>query len=143
MEPIHAGTKHSWTFHPSAAAAHLQSWRQRLRQREHHVRHMKSAAYSIFSSYATRPMLMAGVGRQVQSGGQGTVKVSILHEKGDVIAKAVTGSVVNGSPACQLRPNHYSADENQPKLPPSAAPSNASPKGAPQTHPFSFLGLRV
>ena len=35
-------------------------------------------------------MLMAGVGRQVQSGGQRTVKVSILHEKGDVIAKAVT-----------------------------------------------------
>ena len=34
-------------------------------------------------------MLMAGVGRQVQSGGQWIVKVSILHEKGDVIAKAV------------------------------------------------------
>ena len=34
----------------------------------------------------TRPMLMAGVGRQVQSGGQRTVKVSILHEKGDLIA---------------------------------------------------------
>ena len=38
----------------------------------------------------TRPMHLAGVGRQVQSGGQRTVKVSILHEKGDVIAKAVT-----------------------------------------------------
>lgn len=38
----------------------------------------------------TRPMLMSGVGRQVQSGGQRTVKVSILHEKGDVIAEAVT-----------------------------------------------------
>lgn len=38
----------------------------------------------------TRPMLMAGVGRQVQSGGQRTVKVSVLHEKGDVIAQAVT-----------------------------------------------------
>jgi hypothetical protein len=38
----------------------------------------------------TRPMLMSGVGRQVQSGGQRTVKVSILHEKGDVIAKAFT-----------------------------------------------------
>ena len=35
-------------------------------------------------------MPMAGVGRQVQSGGQWIVKVSILHEKGDVIAKAVT-----------------------------------------------------
>ena len=35
-------------------------------------------------------MLMAGVGRQVQSSGQRTVKVSILHEKGDVITKAVT-----------------------------------------------------
>ena len=39
--------------------------------------------------YRTRPMLMAGVGRQVQSGGQRTVKVSVLHEKGDVIAQAV------------------------------------------------------
>ena len=38
----------------------------------------------------TRPMLMAGVGRQVQSGGQRTVKVSVLHEKGGVIAQAVT-----------------------------------------------------
>jgi len=38
----------------------------------------------------TRPMLMAGVGRQVQSGGQRTVKVSVLHEKGDVIAQAVS-----------------------------------------------------
>lgn len=38
----------------------------------------------------TRPMLMSGVGRQVQSGGQRTVKVSVLHEKSDVIARAVT-----------------------------------------------------
>ena len=38
----------------------------------------------------SRPMLMAGVGRQVQSGGQRTVKVSVLHEKGDLIAQAVT-----------------------------------------------------
>ena len=37
-----------------------------------------------------RPMLMSGVGRQVQSGGQKTVKVSVLHEKGDLIAQAVT-----------------------------------------------------
>ncbi|MDP3850442.1 MAG: hypothetical protein Q8Q59_08070 [Luteolibacter sp.] len=36
------------------------------------------------------PMLMAGVGRQVQSGGRGTVKVSVLHEEGDLIAHAVT-----------------------------------------------------
>ena len=50
----------------------------------------------------TRAMLIAGVGRQVQSGAQRTVKVSILDEKSDVIAKAVTGSVENGSPACQL-----------------------------------------
>ena len=50
----------------------------------------------------TRAMLIAGVGRQVQSGGQRTVKVSILDEKSDVIAKAATGSVENGSPACQL-----------------------------------------
>ena len=48
-------------------------------------------------------MLMAGVGLQVQSGGQRTAKVSILHKKGDVIAKAATDSGGNGSPACQLR----------------------------------------
>lgn len=38
----------------------------------------------------SRPMLMQGVGRQVQSGGQRTVKVSILHENQDAIAHAVT-----------------------------------------------------
>ena len=38
----------------------------------------------------SRPMLMQGVGRQVQSGGQRTVKVSILHEKQDCITRAVT-----------------------------------------------------
>ena len=38
----------------------------------------------------TRPMLMSGVGRQMQSGGQKTVKVSVLHEKGSLIAHAVT-----------------------------------------------------
>jgi hypothetical protein len=38
----------------------------------------------------TRPMLMSGVGRQVKSGGQRTVKVSVLHEKGELIAHAVT-----------------------------------------------------
>ncbi len=38
----------------------------------------------------TRPMLMAGVGRQVQSRGQRTVKISIFDEKGDHIAQAVT-----------------------------------------------------
>ena len=63
-------------------------------------------------------MLMAGVGLQVQSGGQRTAKVSILRRKGDVIAKTATGSVVNGSPACQLRRNDYSADENQPSYRP-------------------------
>ena len=38
----------------------------------------------------SRPALMQGVARQVQSGGQRKVKVSLLHEKGDVIARAVT-----------------------------------------------------
>lgn len=38
----------------------------------------------------TRPMLMSRVGRLVQSGGQRAVKVSVLHEKGDLIAQAVT-----------------------------------------------------
>jgi hypothetical protein len=38
----------------------------------------------------SRPALMQGVARQVHSGGRRTVRVSLLHEKGDVIAKAVT-----------------------------------------------------
>jgi len=38
----------------------------------------------------SRPMLMHGVGRQVQSGGRRTVKVSVLHEKEDAISQAVT-----------------------------------------------------
>ena len=38
----------------------------------------------------TRPMLMSVVGLQVQSGGQRTVKVSVLHERGGLIAQAVT-----------------------------------------------------
>jgi len=37
----------------------------------------------------SRPMLMQGVGRQVRSGGRRTVRVSILHEKDDAIARAV------------------------------------------------------
>jgi|JI10StandDraft_1071094.scaffolds.fasta_scaffold11799_10 hypothetical protein len=32
---------------------------------------------------------MSGVGRQVQGGGQRTVKVSLLHEKGELLASAV------------------------------------------------------
>ena len=38
----------------------------------------------------SRPMLMHGVGRQLQSGGRSTVRVSVLHDKGDLIATAVT-----------------------------------------------------
>lgn len=38
----------------------------------------------------SRPAMMQGVARQVQSGGRRTVRVSLLHEKGDVIARAVT-----------------------------------------------------
>ncbi len=37
----------------------------------------------------TRPVLMSGVGRQSQSGGQKTVRVRVLHEKGDLVAQAV------------------------------------------------------
>ena len=33
----------------------------------------------------SRPMLMAGVGRQIQSGGRRTIRVSVLHEKGDFV----------------------------------------------------------
>ena len=38
----------------------------------------------------TRPYLMEGVGRQVQSGGQRTVKISLTHEKGADVAEAVS-----------------------------------------------------
>jgi hypothetical protein len=38
----------------------------------------------------SRPMLMAAVGRQTQSGGQRSIKVSLVHEKSWVIAHAVT-----------------------------------------------------
>lgn len=38
----------------------------------------------------SRPALMQGVARQVQSGGQRKVKVSLMHEQGDVIARAVS-----------------------------------------------------
>lgn len=38
----------------------------------------------------SRPMLMAGVGRQLRGGGRSTVRVSVVHEKGDLIAHAVT-----------------------------------------------------
>lgn len=38
----------------------------------------------------SRPALMQGVGRQVQSSGQRTVKVSLLHENGAQIAQLVT-----------------------------------------------------
>ena len=37
----------------------------------------------------SRPAFTHGVARQVQSGGQHKIKVSLLHEKGDVIARAV------------------------------------------------------
>ena len=38
----------------------------------------------------SRPMLMAGVARQTQSGGQRRLKVSLVHEKAGLIAHAVT-----------------------------------------------------
>lgn len=38
----------------------------------------------------TRPYLMEGVGRQVQSSGQKTVKISLTHEKGKKVAEAVS-----------------------------------------------------
>lgn len=38
----------------------------------------------------SRPMLMCGVGRQLESGGQRTVRVSLLHDKGEQIISAVT-----------------------------------------------------
>ena len=37
----------------------------------------------------SRPALMQGVARQVQSGGQRKIKISILHEQGERIIRAV------------------------------------------------------
>ena len=37
----------------------------------------------------SRPALMQGVARQVESGGQRKVKISLVHEKGEVIMQAV------------------------------------------------------
>ena len=54
-----------------------------LYTRFHDAHHHREAIRS-------RPVLMQGVARQVQSGGQRTVRVSVLHEKGDLIAHAVT-----------------------------------------------------
>jgi hypothetical protein len=38
----------------------------------------------------SRPALLGGVARQTQHGGQRTIRVSIMHEKGDAIVQAVT-----------------------------------------------------
>jgi hypothetical protein len=38
----------------------------------------------------SRPTLMQGVGRRVESGGQKFIKVSLLHEKGELIARMIT-----------------------------------------------------
>ena len=38
----------------------------------------------------SRPALMQGVGRRVESGGQKRIRVSILHQKADVITAAIT-----------------------------------------------------
>jgi hypothetical protein len=38
----------------------------------------------------SRPALMQGVARQVRSGGQRKVKISLMHEYGDIITEAVT-----------------------------------------------------
>ena len=48
------------------------------------------AALSPLRSGSTRPALMQGVGRRVESGGQKRIKVSILHQKADVITAAIT-----------------------------------------------------
>ncbi len=37
----------------------------------------------------SRPLRMSGVGRQVQSGGQRTIRIRVLHEKGEVLARAI------------------------------------------------------
>ena len=60
-----------------------------------------SAALSPLRSGCSRPMLMSGVGRQWQSGGQRTIKVSILHERRDQVARAIRQ--INGEIG-QIRP---------------------------------------
>jgi hypothetical protein len=48
------------------------------------------AAPSPLRSGSTRPTLMQGVGRRVESGGQKCIKVSILHQKAEAISAAIT-----------------------------------------------------
>jgi Transposase DDE domain group 1 len=38
----------------------------------------------------TRPKLMQGVARQVEGGGQKRIKISLMHQDGDIISKAIT-----------------------------------------------------
>ena len=47
------------------------------------------AALSPLRSGCSRPALMQGVGRRVESGGQKHIRVSILHEKAGVITAAI------------------------------------------------------
>ena len=61
----------------------------------------QGAALSPLRSGCSRPMLMSGVGRQLQSGGQRTIKVSILHERRDQVARAIRQ--INGEIG-QIRP---------------------------------------
>ena len=48
------------------------------------------AALSPLRSGSSRPALMQGVGRRVESGGQKPIRASILHEKAEVITAAIT-----------------------------------------------------
>ncbi|MDB6135083.1 MAG: transposase [Verrucomicrobiales bacterium] len=59
---------------------------------------------------------MSGFGRQVQSGGQRTVKVSILHEKGDIIAQAIAAI---SNELCHIRAitERWSGEQRWTRLP--------------------------
>lgn len=64
----------------------------------------------------TRPLLMAAVARQVQRGGQRSVKVSLLHKKGDLIAIAVT-RIINELQHIRAITPRWSADRHWSLLP--------------------------
>jgi len=50
----------------------------------------RSAAPSPLRSDSSRPTLLSGVARLIRHGGQRTVKVSVRHEKSDLITAAIT-----------------------------------------------------
>jgi hypothetical protein len=55
-----------------------------------HTHHREAIHFGKLGAFGTsRPALLCGVGRLLRHGGQRTVKVSLQHEKSDLIAQAI------------------------------------------------------